>query len=74
MAASTRKQFTTLWSVIERMQKRLESEGLDRDAVDAAVELGLETLLAISPPDHDQAESRAERIPLWALARASAKA
>lgn len=75
MAAGTRKQFTSLWSVIERMQKRLESEGLDRDVVDAAVALGLETLFAIAPPVRANGEEgAARRLPLWSLTRASAKA
>ncbi len=36
---------TSLWAVIEAMQRRLEGEGLDADVVDAAVARGLETLL-----------------------------
>lgn len=43
-------QTTSLWAVIEEMQRRLESEGLDRDVVDAAVARGLEALLDLSPP------------------------
>ena len=49
MARKT-KQTTSLWSVIESMQQRLEAEGLDRDVVDAAVTRGLEALLDIAPP------------------------
>jgi hypothetical protein len=36
---------TSLWAVIEAMQRRLEGEGLDADVVDAAVARGLEALL-----------------------------
>jgi hypothetical protein len=36
---------TSLWAVIESMQRRLEGEGLDAAVVDAAVTRGLETLL-----------------------------
>jgi hypothetical protein len=28
---------TTLWTIIERLQRRLEREGLTRDVIDAAV-------------------------------------
>jgi methionyl-tRNA formyltransferase len=38
-------RITSLWAVIEAMQKRLEGEGLDVDVVDAAVARGLEALL-----------------------------
>jgi fructose-bisphosphate aldolase class 1 len=31
------KQTTTLWSLIETMQRALEDQGLDADTVDAAV-------------------------------------
>jgi hypothetical protein len=84
--ASERKQTTTLWSVIEKMQKRLEAEGLDRDVVDAAVARGLEALLDIAPPvraapeaAQPGAQERAEkgpapRMPLWVRSRAPAKA
>ena len=41
---------TSLWSVIESMQRRLEAEGLDRDVVNVAVTRGLEALLEIEPP------------------------
>ena len=36
---------TSLWAVIEAMQRRLEGEGLDAEVVDAAVARGLEALL-----------------------------
>ncbi len=36
---------TSLWSVIDSMQRKLETEGLDRDVVDAAVIRGMESLL-----------------------------
>ena len=74
----TSKQTTSLWSVIENMQQRLEAEGLDSDVVDAAVTRGLEALLDIAPPDRRRARSNegraAARIPLWARSRAHAKA
>jgi len=84
--ASAPKQTTTLWSVVEKMQKRLEAEGLDRDVVDAAVARGLEALLDIAPPVRaapEAAQSSPEkravkgpppRRPLWVRSRAPAKA
>jgi hypothetical protein len=82
--ARTSKQITSLWSVIENMQRRLEAEGLDRDVVDAAVTQGLEALLDIAPPRTPRpsrpgperaGEKRARvRLPLWASSRAPAKA
>jgi hypothetical protein len=77
--AGTRKQTTSLWSVIEKMQRRLEDEGLDRDVVDAAVARGIEALLYIAPPVHREAlraERRASRVspPLWIRSRTPAKA
>ena len=39
-----RKQ-VSLWSLVEKMQKKLEAEGLEHEVVDAAVTQGLETLL-----------------------------
>jgi hypothetical protein len=41
---------TSLWSVIETMQRRLEAEGMARDVVDVAVTRGLEALLDLEPP------------------------
>jgi hypothetical protein len=74
--ARTTKQSTSLWSVIENMQQRLEAEGLDSDVVDAAVTRGLEALLDIAPPVRERArliEARAvARVPL--LRRSHAKA
>jgi len=73
--ARTSKQTTSLWSVIENMQQRLEAEGLDCDVVDAAVTRGLEALLDLAPPVRRRGEGRAAaRIPLWAHSRAPAKA
>ena len=45
-----RGQTTSLWSVIETMQRRLEAEGMARDVVDVAVTRGLEALLDLAPP------------------------
>jgi hypothetical protein len=74
--ARTSKQTTSLWSVIENMQQRLEAEGLDSDVVDAAVTRGLEALLDIAPPVRKRArliEARAAaRVPLWARSHAKA--
>jgi hypothetical protein len=78
--AANHKQTTSLWSVIERMQSRLEAEGLDRDVVDAAVATGLQALLDFAPPTRVQpptarraARSATLRLPLWARSRASVK-
>jgi len=72
-------QTTSLWSVIENMQKRLEAEGLDRDVVDAAVTRGLEALLDIAPPVRSAASNghrtaAVSRIRLWDTSRSPAKA
>ena len=63
---------TSLWAVIESMQRRLEAEGLDREVVDAAVARGLEALLEIEarPPS----PKPARRLPDWLRQRALAKA
>lgn len=37
---------TSLFSLVEAMQRRLEAEGLDNNVVDIAVTRGLQTLLA----------------------------
>lgn len=71
-------QTTSLWSVIENMQKRLEAEGLDRDVVDAAVTRGLEALLDIAPPvraaSNGSRTAAVSRIRLWDTPRSPAKA
>ncbi|HTE56852.1 MAG TPA: hypothetical protein VK698_38635 [Kofleriaceae bacterium] len=54
--ADKRKQTTSLWSVIEKMQSRLEAEGMDRDVVDAAVTTGLQALLDFAPPVRTSSE------------------
>ncbi|HUS67090.1 MAG TPA: hypothetical protein VMZ28_21280 [Kofleriaceae bacterium] len=41
---------TSLWSVIDSMQRRLEAEGMASDVVDVAVTRGLEALLDLEPP------------------------
>jgi hypothetical protein len=75
--ARSSKQTTSLWSVIENMQRRLEAEGMDRDVVDAAVTRGLEALLDMAPPlrrrPHGN-DARTRRPPLWATPRSPAKA
>ncbi len=72
----TSKQTTSLWSVIENMQQRLEAEGLDSDVVDAAVTRGLEALLDIAPPIRKRVkliEARAAaRVPMWTRSHAKA--
>lgn len=78
--SANQKQTTSLWSVIERMQSRLEAEGLDCDVVDAAVATGLQALLDFAPPARTKPtrtrdiRNSALRLPLWARSRASAKA
>lgn len=49
-----RKKFTSLWAMIESMQRKLEGEGLDEQVVDAAVTRGLETLLQTRPDDREK--------------------
>lgn len=39
------RETTSLWSVIESMQQRLEDEGLEEDVVDAAITGRLAALL-----------------------------
>lgn len=39
-----KNRVTSLFSLVESMQQRLEAEGLDRDVVDLAVTRGLQTL------------------------------
>ena len=63
---------TSLWAVIESMQRRLEDEGLDREVVDAAVACGLEALLELEA--HAQPQRPARRLPAWLRQRALAKA
>jgi hypothetical protein len=54
-------RITSLWSLIEGMQKRLEAEGLDHDVVDVAVTRGVEAFL-----DSPAVESkRRGRFALW---------
>ena len=38
------KSRTTLWSIVDDLQTQLEREGMDTDAVDAAVMRGLEAI------------------------------
>ncbi len=40
---------TSLWKVVESMQRKLEGEGLDDATVDKAVALGLAELLSPTP-------------------------
>ncbi|HLU67545.1 MAG TPA: hypothetical protein VKZ63_14785 [Kofleriaceae bacterium] len=65
-------RITSLFAVIEGMQRRLEAEGLERDVVDAAVTRGLEALLEIAPPTRPAQPAR--RKPLWTRPRVLAKA
>ena len=39
-----KQRVTSLFSLIDSMQRRLEAEGLDNDVVDIAVTRGLQTL------------------------------
>jgi hypothetical protein len=61
---TTRKKTTSLWQLIDRMQRRLEDEGLDHEVVDVAVTRGLEAWLDTVPP-LDTAHRRHGRFPLW---------
>ena len=45
MARKNSQNSTSLWTVIEAMQRKLEREGLDTAVVDAAVARGLEAIL-----------------------------
>lgn len=78
MARTSNETTTSLWSVIESMQRRLEAEGLDAGVVDVAVTRGLEALLEIAPPVRTRATRRARvpapRIPTWFRRIAVAKA
>jgi len=49
-----RNRQTSLWSLIEAMQQRLEAEGLERNVVDVAVTEGLKTLFAPASNGRDQ--------------------
>ena len=64
---------TSLWSVIDAMQRRLEAEGMARDVVDVAVTRGLEALLELEPPLPAAVQRRAE-VRRRALRRSLAKA
>ena len=72
MGRQSRKT-TSLWAVVEGMQRRLEAEGLERDVVDAAVTRGLEALLDITPPPRPPPQRRAAAAP-WIRRRVLAKA
>lgn len=66
-------QTTSLWTVIETMQRRLEAEGMARDVVDVAVTRGLEALLDLEPPRSAIAPRRDEvrrRVARRAMAKA----
>ena len=69
------KKVTSLWAVIEGMQKRLEAEGLDRDVVDAAVARGIEALLAV-PQEREEPRKQkpVQRQSFWLRPRLPAKA
>lgn len=57
---------TSLWTVIDGMQRRLEAAGLERRVVDAAVTTGIEALLEMSPPRVvPRHERRRRAIPAW---------
>ena len=42
---AARRQTTSLWALVEAMQRRLEGEGLEAPAVDAEVARGVRSLL-----------------------------
>ena len=64
--AQRTKQTTSLWAVIEGMQRRLEAEGLDKDVVDSAVSQGLQALLDITPP-----KRRRRPLPRWLVGQSA---
>lgn len=43
---------TNLWSIIERLQRRLEGEGLNRDVIDAAVVQAVMRAVSGPTPGH----------------------
>jgi hypothetical protein len=63
-------QTTSLWTVIETMQRRLEAEGMARDVVDVAVTRGLEALLDLEPPRLPPAARRQQQLRRRAMAKA----
>lgn len=58
------KRTTSLWKLIEGLQRRLEAEGLDHEVVDLAVTRGVEAFLDTVPPI-ETAHRRHGRFPLW---------
>ena len=50
-----RSKTTNLWTLVERMQRRLENEGLNSEVVDVAVTRGLEVLLGREPRSKKEA-------------------
>lgn len=55
----TKKKQTSLWKVVEAMQRKLEGEGLDAATVDRAVTIGLAELLS---PGYRAVERRAKKV------------
>jgi len=53
---------TSLWSLIDGMQRKLEAAGLEQRVVDAAVTTGIEAMFEIDPPR--SASRRRERLPI----------
>jgi hypothetical protein len=64
---------TSLWKLIEGMQRRLEAAGLDHDVVDVAVTRGLEAWFD-TVPSLASAHRRHGRFPSWCTPPAIAKA
>lgn len=50
MNSKRHNKVTSLWKVVEAMQRKLEREGLDTATVDAAVTQGLAELLSTPAP------------------------
>ena len=73
MGTKAPRNTTSLWTVIETMQRRLEAEGMARDVVDVAVTRGLEALLDLEPP-RQPPPARRDVVRRRALRRAIAKA
>jgi hypothetical protein len=62
---SERGTTTTLWTLIDALQRRLEAEGFGRELVDVAVTRGVEAWLDLAPPV--RAERRERRAALRPL-------
>jgi hypothetical protein len=67
-----RTRTVSLWKLIERMQRRMEAEGLAGEAADVAITRGLAAWIDAVPPLRE-AHRRHGRFPSWAAPPAIAK-